>query len=103
MGLRIYTDKIRPHIVAALPYYPLGLPDMTDEVSPISIGMRSPQSNFIAVWRLQGDEKIHLPKADPKMRVLYPTDLGIRLEVVAGGLNVIFPRKMMACILSQEW
>ena len=99
-GLQIYKDRIRPHIGAAVPYYPLGLPDMTDTISPISLGMRSPGSNFIAVWRLQGEERIHLPKADPRMKVLYPTDLGIRLETEGDGISVVFPHKMMACILT---
>ncbi len=40
-GLQIYKDTIRPHIGKAVPYYPLGMPDMTDSVSPISLGMRS--------------------------------------------------------------
>ena len=101
-GLQIYKDKIRPHIGAAVPYYPFGLPDMTDPVSPISLGMRSPQSNFIAVWRLRGDGRIHLPLKGPGMKILYPTDLGIRLEMGEDGIDVIFPRKMMACVLTQE-
>ena len=99
-GLRIYKDEIRPHIGAAVPYYPLGMPDITDTDSPISLGMRSPRSNFIAVWRLQGDEKVHLPKVDPKMKILYPADLGIRAESEGDGVSLIFPRKMMACILT---
>lgn len=101
-GLRIYKEQIRPHIGSAVPYYPLGLPDMTDTISPISLGMRSPRSNFIAVWRLQGEERVHLPKTDPKARILYPTDLGIRLETEGDGISVIFPRKMMACILTLD-
>jgi hypothetical protein len=75
---------------------------MTDTISPISLGMRSPGSNFIAVWRLQGEERIHLPKADPRMKVLYPTDLGIRLETEGDGISVVFPHKMMACILTLD-
>jgi alpha-galactosidase len=101
-GLRIYKERIRPHIGSAVPYYPLGLPDMTDTISPISLGMRSPHSNFIAVWRLKGEERVHLPGIDPKMKILYPSDLGIRLETEGDGISVIFPRKMMACILTLD-
>jgi len=99
-GLEIYKDKIRPHIGSSVPYYPLGMPDMTDTISPISLGMRSPQSNFIAVWRLQGADRVHLPHADPKMKVLYPTNLGISVEPEGDGIGIVFPRKMMACILT---
>jgi alpha-galactosidase len=101
-GLRIYKERIRPHIGSAVPYYPLGLPDMTDTLSPISLGMRSPGGNFIAIWRLQGEERVHLPRTDPKMKILYPTDLEIRLETEGDGISAIFPRKMMACILTLE-
>jgi alpha-galactosidase len=101
-GLRVYKEKIRPHIRSAVPYYPLGLPDMTDTASPISLGMRSPSSNFVAVWRLQGDAKIHLPKIDPKMNILYPNDLGIQIDRDGDGISVVFPRKLMACILSSN-
>jgi alpha-galactosidase len=101
-GLKIYKERIRPHIGQALPYYPLGLPDITDSVSPVALGMRSPQSNFIAVWRLKGSDRVHLPKADPGMRILYPVDLGIRLETGGEGLTVVFPREMMACVLTLD-
>lgn len=36
------------------------------------------------------------------MNILYPTDLGIRLEEGGDGIDVIFPREMMACVLTQE-
>jgi alpha-galactosidase len=101
-GLQIYKDRIRPNIGAAVPYYPLGMPDITDTISPIALGMRSPRSNFIAVWRLEGDDKVHLPKVSPKMKILYPADLGIQIEAAGEGINVILPRKMMACILTQD-
>ena len=99
-GLGVYKEKIRPHIRSAVPYYPLGLPDLTDTVSPVALGMRSPHSDFVAVWRLEGDGKVHVPKIDPQMDILYPTDLGIRIERDGDGISVTFPRKMMACILS---
>jgi alpha-galactosidase len=101
-GLAIYKQKIRPHIGAAVPYYPLGLPDITDEASPIALGMRSPSAHFIAVWRLGGAERVHLPNADARMSILYPADLDIRVTAEGGGLTVIFPRTMMACILTGE-
>jgi alpha-galactosidase len=101
-GLATYKERIRPHVGSAVPYYPLGLPDITDPISPIALGMRSARSNFIAVWRLQGEERIHLPNADPKMKILYPAELGIQISTVGSGVDVMFPRKFMACILSVE-
>jgi hypothetical protein len=34
------------------------------------------------------------------MKILYPADLGIRAESEGDGVSLIFPRKMMACILT---
>jgi alpha-galactosidase len=99
-GLGIYKQRMRQHIGSAVPYYPLGLPDITDKISPVALGMRSGQSNYIAVWRLQGDERVHLAKADSTMRVLYPEDLGIRVEPEGEGITVVFPRPYMACVLA---
>ncbi len=99
-GLHIYKEKIRSHIGSSIPYYPLGLPDITDATSPVALGMRSPGSNFVAVWRMRGQERVHLPKLDAKMTILYPTDLEIRLEPAADGITVVFPRQLMACILT---
>jgi hypothetical protein len=64
--------------------------------------MRSPRSNFIAVWRLNGAEKVHLPKAGRGMKILFPSELGIRTEEAGNGIDVTFPRRMMACILTLE-
>ena len=61
-GLQIYKDKIRPHIGAAVPYYPLGLPDMTDTVSPISLGMRSPEATSLRYGVCAASRRVHLPK-----------------------------------------
>jgi alpha-galactosidase len=100
-GLRIYKEQIRQHIGEAAPYYPLGLPDITDKVSPVALGMRSPASDFVAVWRLTGGERVLLPKAAPGLKLLYPQDAGIRIESQGDGLAIVFPRPLMACILGE--
>jgi alpha-galactosidase len=99
-GIQIYKDEIRPHIGHAVPYYPLGLPDITDLTSPICLGMRSSGSNFIAVWRLQGSEGVRIAVSSAQPKVLYPVDLGIQLQPADNAVTVIFPRRMMACILT---
>jgi alpha-galactosidase len=101
-GLQIYKEQIRTHTGEATPYYPLGLPDLTDPVSPIALGMRSPGANYIAIWRLRGSDRIHVPHTARGARILYPTDLGIHVEQQGDGCDVIFPRELMACILTLE-
>ncbi len=101
-GLQVYKETIRMHTGRAMPYYPLGMPDLTDTVSPIALGMRSPDANFIAVWRLRGEERVRVPHVSREARILYPADLGIRVEPQGNGCDVIFPRELMACILTLQ-
>ena len=56
-GIQVYKQHIRPHVPESVPFYPLGFTDITDDKSPIALGMRSPQRTFVAVWRLTGDAK----------------------------------------------
>ena len=100
MGIRVYKESIRPHVPESIPFYPLGFASITDGTSPIALGMRSLQRTFVAVWRLTGDEKIHLPGLPNDLRILYPTDLGIKAERQGDGWTLILPRPHMACILA---
>lgn len=99
-GIRVYKENIRPHVPESVPFYPLGFSDITDAKSPLALGMRSPQRTFVAVWRLTGEEKVHVPKLPAELKLLYPADLGIRAEVEGDGVSVTFPREHMACILA---
>jgi alpha-galactosidase len=99
-GIRIYKEKIRPHVPESHPFYPLGFTDITDSRSPIALGMRSPGQTFVAVWRLTGEEKVHIPKLADDLRMLYPTDLGVLAEKDGDGWTLTFPRPYMACILT---
>ncbi|QNI33982.1 alpha-galactosidase [Alloacidobacterium dinghuense] len=99
-GIHIYKENIRPHIPNSSPFYPLGFTDITDDRSPIALGMRSSERTFVAIWRLNGEERVHVPKLPGDLRILYPADLGIRPEREADGWTLIFPRTYMACILA---
>jgi alpha-galactosidase len=99
-GIGVYKDAIRPHVPDSHPFYPLGFTDITDSRSPIALGMRSSGRTFVAVWRLTGEEKVHVPKLADDLRILYPTDLEIRAEREGDGWTLTFPRRHMACILA---
>jgi alpha-galactosidase len=99
-GLLVYKSRIRKHIANATPFYPLGMPDVTDHKTPIALGMHSPEATFIAVWRLGGSDEVRIPSKATEVELLYPTDLGISVRSAEGKMIVRFPRPQMGCILS---
>ena len=99
-GIAAYKNTIRSRIPSAVPFYPLGKPNVTDSRSPVALGMRGPQWTAIAVWRLEGGDTVELPVEAAAARILYPTGLGIEISAVAKKLVIRFPRPKMACILT---
>jgi hypothetical protein len=64
------------------------------------LGMRSPQQTLLAVWRIDGPAVTKIPLTSWEAKLLYPTDLGIKLTANDGTLHVEFPRTRMACLVS---
>ena len=100
-GIRVYKEIIREHISHAVPFYPLGMPDVTNSLKPIALGIQSPERSFIAVWRIDGDAEVRLRVTNPA-EILYPKDLGITIRQSAEECVVVFPRPKMGCILSSN-
>ena len=98
-GIKVYKETIREHIPQAVPFYPLGMPDVTNRNAPVALGMRAPGWTALAVWRLEGADTIEIPIEAAKAEILYPSDLGIAVGAARGKLSVRFPRKKMGCIL----
>jgi len=98
-GIAIYKDVIRKHIPEAVPFYPLGMPDVTNRERPVALGMRAPGWTALAVWRLEGAATVELPVHAPNARLLYPGNLGIDVQEKDGKLTIHFPRPRMACIV----
>ena len=99
-GIRIYKEVLRQHIPAAIPFYPLGTSDVTDHNTPLALGMQSPRQTVVGVWRIDGLSSAKIPWTSGEAKLLYPTDLGIKIEAKDGTLNIDFPRPHMACLIS---
>ena len=99
-GIATYKQHIRPHIPHSIPFYPLGMPDLTQATQPAALGMEAPGRSFVAVWRRNGPEQVFLPSRSNSLQLLYPSDLGIRLSPAQDGLSLRFPHPYMGCILS---
>lgn len=99
-GIDVYKQVIREHIPDAVPFYPLGMPDVTIADKPIALGIKSPKRSFIAVWRIDGSAEVRIRTTGIRTEILYPTDLGITLRQSGDECTVVFPRPRMGCILS---
>ncbi|MGO9776585.1 MAG: alpha-galactosidase [Terracidiphilus sp.] len=98
-GIKVYRETIREHIPQSVPFYPLGMPDVTNRNAPVALGMRAPGWTALAVWRLEGADTVEIPVDAAKAGILYPIGLGIEVHTVPGKLIVRFPRPKMACVL----
>jgi alpha-galactosidase len=99
-GIAVYKQHIRRHIPSFVPFYPLGMPDVTLPTQPAALGMRGAERVFAAVWRRDGREEVHLPWRFSEAKLLYPTNLGIQVTRAGQEIVVRFPRPQMGCILS---
>lgn len=99
-GITLYKQHIRRHISSFVPFYPLGMADVTRPKTAAALGMQAPERRFLAVWRREAGEEVYIPGRFADFRLLYPTDLGIRLNATASGIRVIIPEMHMGCILS---
>ncbi|WP_157491799.1 alpha-galactosidase [Maribacter thermophilus] len=99
-GIEIYKDELAGIIPKSIPFFPFGMPKISDDASPIALGLKSEDADYYAVWRLSGKEVVQLEmKNIGEAEVLYPKDLGISLEQGAGKFTVSFPQQYMATII----
>jgi len=99
-GIRVYKEILRKHIPKAVPFFPLGMPDVTNSKAPVALEMRSPEQTLLAVWGIDGPAKTRIPFAGRNPKLLYPADLGIKITSAEGTLNIEFPRTRMGCLIS---
>ena len=99
-GIRIYKEVLRKHVPEAVPFYPLGMSDITNPNAPVALGMRAPMQTLVGVWRLDGPATTRIPWKYAEPKLLYPSDLGIMVAASQGTLEIELPRSRMACLLT---
>ena len=99
-GIRVYNELLRKNIPEAVPFYPLGLSDVTNSKAPIALGMHSPAQTLLGAWRIDGPATTKIPWDHGDAQVVYPTDLGIKVATAGGALQIEFPRTRMGCLIS---
>ena len=99
-GLAIYKSVLAPVIPKSVPFFPLGMPSLQDTISPVAVGIRNTNQEFIAIWRLAGNDEVYIPLNKSKsINILYPKNLNINFTEEEKGVRVKFPDKYMAIIL----
>ncbi len=102
-GIEIYKSVLAPFIPQSVPFFPLGMPSIEDEISPVAVGIRSGNKEFIAVWRMKGSEIVNIPSgAIRKVRLIYPEKLGIQVSEEKGSIRFDFPEEFMAAIVEVD-
>ena len=99
-GLDQYKKTLRKHLPEAVPFYPLGMPDVTDAESPIVLGMRAPGLTWMAAWHINGASRVQIPWTAKSPHILFPKNLGISLGHKSDQIIIEFPKMRMACLLS---
>lgn len=101
-GISVYKDRIQKYIHEALPFFPLGTPEIGDQKTPVALGLEHEEKNFIAVWRLEGANHVTIPnKSGKPCKLIYPVDLGIKITNFNDRIILDFPRKYMGAIIEQ--
>ena len=99
-GIAVYKKTIAPIIPHSIPFFPLGMPSIEDDISPVSVGLKVKSKSYIAVWRLKGVQKVHLPSlGTTTARLIYPVNLGIKVSKNNNGVDITFPDRYMAAII----
>jgi alpha-galactosidase len=98
-GLDVYKRVLRPHIPHAVPFFPLGKPDITSREAPVALGVRAPELTWVAVWRMDGTSRVAIPVSFKQPRILFPDLAGLTVDKNGEQLVVKCPRPRMACIL----
>ena len=99
-GIEVYKNELAKKIPQGIPFFPLGMPSIEDHISPVSLGLKTADADYYAVWRLDGKNTVQVPlRENGKAEILYPADLGVELQNGNNALTLNFPVTNMAVIV----
>lgn len=102
-GIQVYKTSIAPFLAKSIPFFPLGMPSMGNNQLPVSVGLKTENKAFIAVWRLEGSNTVVIPGILCKnIKLLFPVDLGIKASRIGTNIQLVFPDEYMAGIVEVE-
>lgn len=98
-GVACYK-KIRDEIAEGIPFYPLGVPDFADKVS--CLGMKQKDCIRLALWCAKDAQSITVPVAGKNVKVLYPSNTSVKVQMQKQGIGVEFAKGFTAVVLEVE-
>ena len=73
---------------------------MQDTISPIAVGLKNEDKEFIAIWRLKGAKSTEIGlQPFSEVKLVYPSDMGIEVFKKGSGVIIDFPDEYMGAIV----
>ncbi|MDO9154583.1 MAG: alpha-galactosidase [Paludibacter sp.] len=103
-GIDLYQSKFATFIPQSTAFFPLGMPSISDDKMPISVGLINKNKAFLGIWRLEGAKNVTLnfQKGIKSAKLIYPLNFGINFSHTNNALKISFPEKNMACVIELE-
>jgi alpha-galactosidase len=99
-GIEVYKSTLAPFIPQSVPFFPLGMPSINDDKTPIAVGIKNAHKEYIAIWRLKGEKIVNVPLiSNGTVKLLYPDNLNIKLSKKERTIQLEFPDEYMAAIV----
>lgn len=96
-GVEVYKN-LRKIIKEAVPFYPYGLAKYGDKW--LCLGLKSEKETYLSVWRMDGEnEEISIPAEYKNAEIIYPLNLGAKIEKEADCIKVCLPEKYNAVLI----
>ncbi len=96
-GVEVYKN-LRKVIKEAVPFYPYGLAKYGDKW--LCLGLKSEKETYLSVWRMDGgNEEISIPAKYKNAEIIYPLNLGAKIEKEADCIKVCLPEKYNAVLI----
>ena len=86
-GIRIYKGSLREHVVNAVPFYTLGMPDVTDPKDPIAVGQEDHPDCVASQWRRNGRNSAHQRLASTHLSFESQNPNSRKRQIAVGSLS----------------
>jgi alpha-galactosidase len=99
-GIQVYKTELRNKISHFTPFFPNGLPNINDTITPVVLGMKYPDATYYWIWRLSGENKIVIKDVKANLvSIVYPELVSTKTRLTTDKLEVELADRYSAVIL----